>query len=114
MGLFNDILEAVSNSIHEANEKNLEAAEEAENWKIERICSKIETTTSISVRSGYGRTLRSKCENLNNNQLKRLFDTLRSSNNLWACRAIMPVMEKRKLAYKGDDGKIILTYKSKY
>lgn len=111
MGFF----DYIGAKIQQANAEVLEAQMEAERWDARTICMKLKnchvTSSSIRKYSGYMKALRSKCEEMNDWELKGTFDDAYNSRNARACDVMMSEMERRYLAYKDDNGKIVRTYR---
>lgn len=107
MGLFDYIGE----KIQQAGTETQEAQMEAERWDAKRICRELQRTSSLTKSTGYMKALRSKCQEMGNAELKSIFDNAFNSRNAKACNAMMPIMNKRGLAYKDDNGRIIRKYR---
>lgn len=106
MGLF----DYIGGKIQQAGAEAQAAQMEAERWDARRICRELQRCSSMIKSTGYMKVLREKCEEMSDGELKDTFDDAFNSRNVKACSAMMTVMEKRGLAYKDDNGKIVRNY----
>lgn len=107
MGLF----DYIGGKIQQAEAEAQKAQTEAERWDARRICRELQRTSSMTKSTGYMKALRSKCQEMSDWELKDIFDDAFNSRNAKACNAMMTVMDKRGLAYKDDNGRIVRTYR---
>lgn len=109
MGLFNFIGEIIQQSVTDIQEAQMIS----EDWDVESICRELQRTSSLSKSAGYSNTLRSKCRKMSNKKLMSAFDYVCNQKNSKACKAMMPVMQDRGLAYEDDNGRIVRTYNNR-
>lgn len=86
------------------------AEEEAERWDARKICKELQRTSSMTKAAGYAQALKKKCQDMNEWELKDVFDEAYNSKNVKACGAMMPVMSARGFAYKDSNGRIMKNY----
>jgi hypothetical protein len=111
MGLLNFLGEIVEKVGNESNY----AYEKAKNMKPQSICSEIKRYSGGNIEdmlkvSGYSKALQEKCETMNKHELKRVFDMAYKDKNVYACKFMMPAMEKNGLAHYDNDGKMVKDY----
>jgi hypothetical protein len=111
MGLLNFLGEMVEKAGNESNY----AYEKAKNMSPQNICIEIKRYSGSNIKdilkvSGYSRALQEKCETMNKHELKRIFDMAYQGKNGYACKSMMPAMEKNCLAHYNNDGKIVKDY----
>lgn len=106
MGFFNYIGSKMKEFEDETNNAELKA----QNWDAYKICRELSRTSSMAISSGYGKALRAKARQMDDYELKDLFDSAYNSRNTKACSALMNMMENRGLGYKDDDGKFHRNY----
>lgn len=66
--------------------------------------------TMFSRIAGYSRALKSKAEDMDDYELKTLFESVAKAKNNNAFWALAEVMEERDLVYKDENGKIHKNY----
>ncbi len=106
MGIFSYL----GSKLQEYEDESKQAALKAEIWDAHKICRELSRTSSMAISAGYGKALRSKARQMDDYELKDLFDFAYSSGNTKACSALMGMMEDRGLGYKDDDGKFHKNY----
>ncbi|MGN9019687.1 hypothetical protein ACTNBM_12080 [Lachnospiraceae bacterium HCP1S3_C3] len=106
MGLFGYI----GGKLKQATTEMQDAQKEAERWKVKEICNQLQRTYGLAKTVGYSNALKSKCEEMNNNELKNMFDYMYNTGNIKARNAMISVMRERNLVYEDENGRIIKNY----
>ncbi len=106
MGIF----EFIGNAMNSANEKCLEAENEAERKSTKQICDKIKSSASIATCAGYMAVLRNRLDEMDDYEAKELVDYLFTTKNLKAVSALYVELEDRSLVSKGSDGRYYRSY----
>lgn len=101
----------IGGKLQQAATEMQEAEKEAERWKVKEICNQIQRTSSLARTAGYSNALRSKCEKMNNNELKNMYDYMHNTGNFKARNAMISVMKERNLLYEDENGRIIKNYR---
>ncbi len=104
MGLF----DAIGKKLEQSKIDTQKAKTEAEHLNALQICEKMRGA-NLSKTAGYSNVLKSKCKELNNSDLERLFRMeYNRRRNSKAYITIFKELENRNLAYKDDKGNMHL------
>lgn len=95
MGLF----DFIGGMIQQANTDAREAQMEAERLDARQICRELGrmSSTNLFKIAGYKTVLQSRCRNMNDRELKNIFNEMYCSKNIHACNAIKQIIEERGL-----------------
>ena len=106
MGIF----DYIGGKMQEAGNSIREAEMEAEGYSAKWICDRLKNTLPLTKLTGYVNVLKRKAEELDNFDLKELFEHTQRTRNVKAFNVLAKEMEERNLVYRDSDGKVHKNY----
>ncbi len=102
MGFFSNLASMIGDSVAKTKDVSDEAYLDGLNLDINIICRKIKSESSVVKKNGYGKALKEKLVNMNDRELKSLYEEAQRGKNTTVFNVVVNELLNRELMIRED------------